>query len=166
MTEPSWLTAARRDIGVKEIPGKGDSPVIQRWLRELKAWWSDDATPWCGVAVAHWMASVGITPPRHWYRALAWSDWGVQLRRPALGAVVVFGRAGGGHVGLVVGTDPAGRLLVLGGNQADAVNIRAFDPERVVAFRWPSNHVADWPHLIDADLPLVASGAPRSLTEA
>ena len=166
MTEPRWLAEARRDIGVTEIPGKGDSPIIRRWLTDLKAWWTDDATPWCGTAVAHWMLRAGIKPPQHWYRALAWADWGVRLSRPALGAVVVYRRTGGGHVGLVVGTDAAGNVLTLGGNQGDQVNIRPFDRQRVVAYRWPAGHVADWPHLVDADAPLLASSGPLSSNEA
>lgn len=166
MTEPRWLSEARRDVGVRELPGKADSPVIQRWLRDLKAWWTDDATPWCGVAVAHWMRRAGVEPPKHWYRALAWADWGARLGRPALGAVVVYRRSGGGHVGLVVGTDAAGRILTLGGNQGDAVSIAPFDRQRVVAYRWPTGHLADWPHLVDTDAPLLASAAPSSSNEA
>jgi uncharacterized protein (TIGR02594 family) len=164
--EPRWLQEARRDIGVREFPGKADSPVIRKWLLDLKAWWTDDATPWCGVAVAHWMLRAGIDRPRHWYRALAWADWGIQLIRPALGAVVVYGRRGGGHVGLVVGVDQRGNILTLGGNQNDAVSIAPFDRSRVVAYRWPPGQMADWPHLVDVDAPLIASTAPTSSNEA
>jgi hypothetical protein len=42
-----------------------------------------------------------------------------------------------GHVGLVVGEDRTGNLLVLGGNQGDAVRVSAFGRARVVAYRWP-----------------------------
>lgn len=166
MMEPAWLVHARADLGVTEAPGKADSPVIRRWLVDLKAWWTDDATPWCGTAVAHWMQKAGVRPPAHWYRALAWADWGVRLGRPALGAVVVYRRPGGGHVGLVVGVDQRGNVLTLGGNQGDRVTIAPFDRQRVVSYRWPSDHLADWPHLIDADAPLLASNDPTSRNEA
>lgn len=136
--EPAWLIEARRHDGLREIPGAPTAPTIARWLVQLGAWWRDDATPWCGVAVAAWMQAAGIGPlPKFWMRARAWADWGQALERPAHGCVVVFERQGGGHVGLVVGEDAAGNLLVLGGNQGDAVNVRAFQRSRVLAYRWP-----------------------------
>ena len=57
------------------------------------------------------------------------------LQAPTVGCVVVFEREGGGHVGLVVGADTKGRLLVLGGNQGDAVSIAPFDRSRVDMMR-------------------------------
>lgn len=133
--EPYWLTIARHHLGTAEIPGKDTTPQIAKWLRELKAWWSDDETPWCGVFVAAMMETVDALPP-HWYRAKAWAEWG-QPCAPQTGCIVVFERKGGGHVGLLVGKDQGGRLLVLGGNQGNRVSIAPFDPSRVLAYRWP-----------------------------
>jgi uncharacterized protein (TIGR02594 family) len=152
--EPPWLVEARASVGLREIPGALTAPTIQRWLTELGAWWRDDETPWCGVAVAAWMRAAGQPLPKHWYRAKGWLDWGVPLQHPDVGAVVVFEREGGGHVGLVVGRDLGGRLMVLGGNQGNAVNVRAFLRERVVGFRWPST----WVLPAAAPLPLLGAG--------
>jgi len=136
--EPTWLQEARRHVGLREIPGAPTAPAISRWLQQLGAWWRDDETPWCGVAVAAWMQAAGVGPlPKFWMRARAWADWGQPLEGPAHGCVAVFARQGGGHVGLVVGRDRADNLLVLGGNQGDAVNVRAFPLDRVLAYRWP-----------------------------
>ena len=138
MAEPAWLVEARRHIGLRELPGAPTAPAIARWLQQLGAWWRDDETPWCGTAVAAWMQAVGVGPlPKFWMRAKAWAEWGQGLGAPAPGCVVVFERQGGGHVGLVVGEDAAGNLLVLGGNQGDAVNVRAFPRARALAYRWP-----------------------------
>lgn len=139
--DPRWLVRAQRDIGVREIPGREHSPVITRWLAQLGAWWRDDETPWCGVAVAAWMRDCGMAIPKHWYRARDWLEWGVPLERPAHGCVVVFGRDGGGHVGLCVGRSGNGDLLILGGNQGNAVNIRAFPVARVLGYRWPAGEL-------------------------
>jgi uncharacterized protein (TIGR02594 family) len=137
-TDPTWLAEARAHVGLREIPGAPTAPTIAAWLQRLGAWWRDDETPWCGVAVAAWMQGAGIGPlPKFWMRAKAWAEWGQRLSYPAHGCVVVFERLGGGHVGLVVGEDSAGNLLVLGGNQGDAVNVRAFPRGRVLAYRWP-----------------------------
>jgi uncharacterized protein (TIGR02594 family) len=160
--EPHWLREARESIGLREVPGAATSPVIAGWLASLGAWWRDDATPWCGTAVAAWMQACGIARPKHWYRAKGWLDWGTPIAAPAVGAVVIFERQGGGHVGLVVGKDAAGRLLVLGGNQGDAVNVRAFDTARVIGYRWPADQIA----LLDRGaLPVLAS-ATVSTSEA
>ena len=163
---PNWLTAARQYLGVAETPGRATTPVIRRWLLDLKAWWSDDETAWCGVAVAAWMREAGIDLPRHWYRARAWLEWGEVIMHPAVGAVVVFERAGGGHVGLVVGEDRQGRLMVLGGNQGNRVSIAPFDRSRVLGYRWPTSRIADL-YASVGPLPLLAStGQPSSSNEA
>jgi uncharacterized protein (TIGR02594 family) len=141
MIEPPWLTIARADIGLAEIPGKAHAPKIQQWLRELRAWWDDDETAWCGVAVAAWFKAIGEPLPKHWYRARGWLEWGVPLAGPTLGCVVVYERGGGGHVGLVVGRDMTGRLLTLGGNQGNRVSIAPFEPMRVLGYRWPFNRM-------------------------
>lgn len=132
------MVEAASQQGVREIPGAPTAPAIAKWLAELKAWWRDDETPWCGVFVAHCMQSVGIKPPKAWYRAKGWLDWGTPMAHPAVGCVVIFERDGGGHVGLVVGrAAETNCLMVLGGNQGDAVRVSAFDPRRAIGFRWP-----------------------------
>lgn len=162
MSDPAWLAIARTQIGVAEVPGKGDSPVIARWLRTLGAWWTDDATPWCGTFVGWCLREAGQEVPRHWYRARAYLEWGVQTAQPDVGSVVIFERTGGGHVGFVVGQDERNRLMVLGGNQGDRVSIAPFDRARVLGYRWPS-----YPPPWLRQLPRLASnGAPLSTNEA
>ena len=138
MSEPSWLKIARSYDGLKEIPGPRHNQTIIRWLGKLKAWWSDDETPWCGVFVAHCMQESWLPFPKFYMRAKAWSDYGSLLRRDRLapGAILVFDRAGGGHVGFYVGED-AGHYFVLGGNQGNAVNVMKLGKSRLVASRWP-----------------------------
>lgn len=136
--EAAWLRVARDCVGVAEIPGPGNSPVIASWLRRLRAWWVDDDTPWCGTFVAHCMDSAGVALPEHWYRARAWLDWGVDVGRPYVGSVVVLKRGPSmGHVGFVVGWRGS-HLAVLGGNQANAVNVATFAADRILGYRWPS----------------------------
>lgn len=138
---PPWVGTGRAYIGTAEIPGPEHSPTIQRWLADLRAWWTDDETPWCGVFVAHCLQQHEIELPKHWYRARAWLDWGVPLASPALGAVVVFERGpGSGHVGFVAGRDKRGALHVLGGNQGNKVSVAPFAVSRVLGYRWPKAH--------------------------
>ena len=164
--EPQWVARARQYLGVAEIPGRATAPVIRRWLLDLKAWWADDETAWCGVAVAAWMREAGIELPKHWYRARAWLDWGYPLSKPIVGCVVVYERGGGGHVGLVVGEDASGRLMTLGGNQGNRVSIAPFDRARVLGYRWPTSRIADF-YASTGPLPmLAANGQPSSSNEA
>lgn len=132
----AWLIEAEKHVGLAEIPGKEHNPTVLAWLKTLGAWWSEDETPWCGTFVAHAMRTAGIQLPKAWYRAKAWADWGRPVE-PCLGCVVVFERQGGGHVGFLVGRDSAGRLMVLGGNQRNGVNVAPFLPDRAIAYRWP-----------------------------
>ncbi|HRC61590.1 MAG TPA: TIGR02594 family protein [Dehalococcoidia bacterium] len=162
--EPVWLRIARADIGLREIKGAPTAPKIAAWLQQLGAWWRDDEQPWCGTCLAAWMKGAGLSIPKAWYRALAWAQWGAEVA-PTPGAVVVFQRPGGGHVGLLVGRTNTGALLVLGGNQSDAVCILAFNPARVVAIRWPIERLADL-GAAPADLPLLAATGPLSRNEA
>lgn len=163
MNELPWLNRARSDIGLRELPGAPTAPKLSEWLQRLGAWWRDDETPWCGVAVAAWMQAAGIKPPAAWYRARAWLDWGVPLSSPVVGAVVVFERSAGGHVGIVVGTDQRGRVMVLGGNQGNAVSIAPFDSERVLGYRWPADKLA---LMAATPPPTMAASANSSRNEA
>lgn len=163
IVDPSWLAEARRDLGLRELPGAPTAPKISAWLSQLGAWWRDDETPWCGTACAAWMRSVGIEVPKHWYRARGWLEWGSPIPAPALGAVVVFERPGGGHVGIVAGKDARGRLMVIGGNQGNAVSIAPFDMDRVLGYRWPTARLDVYRPGV---LPILASSATSSRNEA
>lgn len=144
--KPRWVTVAEQDIGQKEV-GINDSPWIRRMLAKLGATWML-GQPWCGAAVAAWMKACDIKPPKAWYRAKSWADWGLPLAEPIEGCVVVFTRTGGGHVGLVVGETALGNLLVLGGNQNDSVKVSSFKRDRVTAYRWPVNEPIPADHLL------------------
>ncbi len=61
MTELPWIAEARRHIGLREIPGPKTNSVIAGWLMKLKAWWSDDATPWCGTS-QFWTNAKSVIP--------------------------------------------------------------------------------------------------------
>lgn len=136
---PPWLTVAADLIGTTEIVGPKHSSRITGWLKKLGAWWVDDDTPWCGVFAAHCVQSVGLPIPKAYYRASAWADLGQNLRadRLAPGAILVFARKGGGHVGFYMG-ESATHYAVLGGNQSNAVNVTKIAKGRLTASRWPT----------------------------
>lgn len=137
-TAPRWLEIARSYEGVREVPGAKHNNIILGWLKRLKAWWADDETPWCGLFVAECMKQAGFDLPKTWMRAKSWSLWGSNLRSShvAPGAILVFTRKGGGHVGFYVG-ESALFYYVLGGNQNNMVNVAKIAKARCTAIRWP-----------------------------
>lgn len=139
-----WYKEAQRLVGTREVKGPGNSPTIMGWIKALGAKIlgidvRDDSTPWCGTFVAHCMQVAGIAPAKIAVRASAWGTWGSPLTAAQLapGAVLVFQRPGGGHVGFYVGED-ASCYHVLGGNQSDMVNITRIEKSRCIARRWPT----------------------------
>jgi uncharacterized protein (TIGR02594 family) len=137
MTAP-WLEEAKKHIGLQEIKGGTHNPeIVQFWKDIKRGGIKDDETPWCAAFVGAMLERVGIRSTR-FESAKSYLDWGQLIAVPVVGCIVVFTRQGGGHVGFAVGRDKAGNLLVLGGNQGDAANIKAFPVSRVSGYRWPS----------------------------
>ncbi|MNH76114.1 hypothetical protein D3C73_283760 [compost metagenome] len=133
-----WIKVATSLIGLKEVHGSQHNPdILQMWRDIKRGGIKSDEVPWCAAFVGACLERAGIQSTR-FEGARSYAEWGQSLETPVSGCVVVFSRVGGGHVGFVVGQDKAGNLLVLGGNQDDAVNVRAFPLSRKPIYRWPS----------------------------
>ncbi|MEM0908566.1 MAG: TIGR02594 family protein [Pseudomonadota bacterium] len=177
--EPHWMGVARGYLGLKEIVGARHNPQILSWWSDINAGFTDDETPWCGAFVGGVLAEAGLEVlSRGGARARAWEAWGKGLSGPAVGCVVTFFRkgrsSGSGHVGFVAGKSSSGRLLVLGGNQNNSVNISSYALERdannngvpewgVSSYRWPDGE----PMPADTGmgtLPLLSAGAGGRVT--
>ncbi|HBC0987187.1 TPA: TIGR02594 family protein [Escherichia coli] len=157
--EPRWLDEARKYTGQREIKGPRHNPLILQFWKDIKRGGiQDDETPWCAAFTGAMFERSGIKSTR-FESAKSWLNWGVGLKTPRYGCVVVFGREGGGHVGFVVGEKQNGDLMVLGGNQSDAISIRAFPRNRVLGYRWPENEPLDL-------RPLPLMDGERSVSEA
>ena len=154
----AWMIEAGRHMGLKEIPGKLHNPTILGWVRKNGGWFTDDETPWCGTFVAHCLRTAGHDIPKHWYRAKAYLDWGVECQ-PQAEALATFGRRGGGHVGFIVGENDTD-LYILGGNQRNEVNISPISKRRLIGCRWPLSEPLGLPRL-----PRMAGGV-RTTNEA
>jgi uncharacterized protein (TIGR02594 family) len=166
MADPAWIATARRYLGQREVKGPHHNPHVLRWWKSIGAPFKDDETPWCGAFVGGVLSDTGIKPVAGGASARAWLKLPVKLDRPAMGSIVIFYRGdpngGSGHVGFVVGRDRAGNLMVLGGNQGDAINIKPFSRSRVLGYRWPGVY----PYEERFTLPLLASDGRLSTNEA
>lgn len=117
-----WLTVARGELGVQEIPGAADNPRVVEYLHATtnldEATRSNDETSWCSAFVNWCMQQVGIQGTKH-ALARSWQGWGRHIDQPYVGCIAVFKREGGfGHVGFYLG-ETAAKILLLGGNQLD-----------------------------------------------
>ena len=72
------------------------------------------------------------------YWARNWLLFG-QETKPVTGAVLIFERGSGGHVGFAVGQDDT-HFYVLGGNQSDAVTIARIAKPRLLGARWRATY--------------------------
>ncbi|MBI0475012.1 TIGR02594 family protein [Sphingomonas sp. MA1305] len=166
--EPAWLSAARAKLGTREAPGLANNPTIMGWAKRLGikllgVVYNADSVPWCGLFVATCVYEVGLPPAPIAVRAKSWAAWGqaVAADQLAPGAVLVFERPGGGHVGFYVGED-ATAYHVLGGNQGDTVSITRIAKSRCVARRWPGQQA-----IVGGPVKMTAiAGIPLSRNEA
>lgn len=127
IVEPIWMRDARRYIGLTEIPGTKSNPTIMSWATKLGGWvasfYTNDDIPWCGLFIGNVIATTLPKEPllANPLGALNWSKFGIGTRL-CVGAILVFERKGGGHVGLYVGEDQT-HFHVLGANQKNSVSI-------------------------------------------
>lgn len=122
---PRMLREALTLYGIEEIIGPGDNPFITAWAKEVGAkGYVHDATPWCGLfaSVVAKRAGWDFNPGGNMLWALNWAKWGTPQKVAMLGDILVYERAGGGHVTQYVGEDSA-YYHCLGGNQSDRANI-------------------------------------------
>lgn len=142
-----WLATMRAITGTKEVPGNKDNPfiiemaheIVRRYpeLRGNVGWYNHDGIPWCGLGMGYVFAINGIKPVPALLSAIAWAEFGVALKVPTPGAVLVKKRKGGGHVTLYESED-AKYYYGRGANQSDSVNVSKILKSEIIAIRWPS----------------------------
>lgn len=143
------FTIAQRFVGVKEAPGVASNPIILAMLRLDQSWPGSDDVPWCAAFVS-WIAWLLRLPRSKSLAARSWLGIGVpvSLDEAKVGFdVVVFKRGSGpqpgpevldasGHVAFFAGlSQQKDRVLVLGGNQSDAVTMSSFPTADVLGVR-------------------------------
>ncbi len=134
-----WIVEFEKVLGWHEVR---DRDRLARWLRsDGKTLGDPSKLPWCGDAMDTALALALPDEPRpgdlgkNPYWALNWQFLGRKCP-PCFGAVGVFKRTSGGHVGVLIGQDDTA-YHVLGGNQSDAITRTWIDKKRMVDARWP-----------------------------
>ena len=138
---------AERYIGQKEVFGKMDNPLILAMLKLDNKWPKNDETPWCS-AFMNWVCwhlrvarskslmarswlDVGYSIPL----SDAWPGWDIVILKRGTGRQPGPNvRNAPGHVGFFSGVE-GNRVLLLGGNQGDAVSIASYPQSRILGIR-------------------------------
>jgi uncharacterized protein (TIGR02594 family) len=140
MNQPPWMAFAWRELGQKEMAGASASPRIADYFRRAgHAQVRDDETPWCAAFVGACLDAAEIAGTNS-LAARSYLDWGVAAEEPEYGAVTVLSRGSDpalGHVGFLVGLTDS-QVILLGGNQSNAVTVAAFARDRVLGLRRPA----------------------------
>ena len=135
---PYYLKVALLEVGTKEIHGTLNNPRIIEY-HKVSGGFSNDEVPWCGSFVNWVMLQSNYDTVKTPARAKSWLNFGVETDYPMPGSIAVKSRTGGGHVCFVLGYNKDGKLLCVGGNQNDEVNIKAYDKLAFLEFRVPEN---------------------------
>ena len=135
-----WLEYAFAEYGVRETAGAGTTANIARYLATVGLAGHSDETAWCSAFVNWCMEQAGIRGTGR-ANARSWLDWGgICLGFPTYGCVTVLWRESPtswkGHVGFYMGREGS-QVVLLGGNQGNAVSIRNYPESRVLGYRWP-----------------------------
>jgi len=147
MKEPVWLTMAKIELGVKEVPGDGDNPIIAQYWRDAGLFdksMGKDSVSWC-ASFANAMLHRGGANTTGSALAKSFLKYGIKLRAPALGAICVYQgpEEWQGHVNFYLGHDTAGNIVGIGGNQGDAVSIAPFKAAKHLGYFWPKGFPLD-----------------------
>lgn len=139
MHDARWLKAAWREFGQAERAGNSHNPRIVAFYRDVGH--PDvvrDEVAWCAAFCGACLERSGVRSTRS-LLARSYLKWGVALTEPRVGCIAVFSRGsdpGQGHVGFWLGeTDDA--VVVLGGNQSNAVSVARYPRSRLLGLRWP-----------------------------
>jgi len=105
------LAIAQSQIGLGEIGGNNQGIYIRQYLN------GHENLPWCAGFVSYCIKKSGSKLP-YTLRARDYLKLGQKVYNPRSGDLIVFGRQGGGHIGIIekVLQD---RIIVIEGNRGD-----------------------------------------------
>ncbi len=146
--ECSAFSLGQRFIGLREYKGAETNPHIRAWLADAGIPNAQDETPWCGAWLGYIAFLLGLPRPRGYARARSWLTVGTPIPLEDASAdfdVVILKRGkapqpgpetieAAGHVGLFAALEGP-RVLLLGGNQSDAVTVLPYPAKDVLGVR-------------------------------
>lgn len=116
------------------VPGGND--LIAEARKYLGGNPTGRSSEWCGAFLDMVLRRTGHRGGGNLARGYA--HYGTRIAGPEVGAIAVFSRVGGGHVGIVTGVDSNGNPIVISGNHNRRVAISAYPASRVIAYVRPN----------------------------
>lgn len=139
MDDARWLKEAWREFGEAERAGARENPRIVALFRDAHhPEVTRDEVAWCAAYVGACLERASIASTRS-LLARSYLAWGTVLSEPRIGAVAIFSRGSDpsqGHVGFWLG-ETEDSVVLLGGNQGNAVSVARYTKSRLLALRWP-----------------------------
>lgn len=125
-------SGADRSDGLDAMAAVSGNDLIaeaRKYLGGNPTGWSRE---WCGRFLDMVLKKTGHKGGGNLARG--YLKYGKHLPGPRIGAIAVFSRRGGGHVGIVTGVDSNGNPIVISGNHNDRVAIATYPASRVLAY--------------------------------
>jgi len=135
----AMLRLGSQYIGMQEIAGAEDNPVILQMFKDIgHSWVKSEDTAWCSCFI-NWLAWMVKAEMSGKLDARSWLKVGKSVSNPRIGDVVVYWRESitswKGHVGLFMGYTRDGHIYTLGGNQGNEVDVTVYDNKRLLDFK-------------------------------
>lgn len=128
------------DVGTWEWAGNAHNPKVLQYFNDVgHGWVQDDETAWCAAFVGAMLKKAGVQGTGK-LNARSYLKWGrpVDLEDAKPGDIVVFSRGNPngwqGHVAFYV-SHSKNHINVLGGNQANQVNVKPYRRSRLLGVR-------------------------------
>lgn len=128
------ITTAQSALGLNE---NGQRDLVAQYLAEGGVNIDPSKTAWCAAFVNATLAKNGLDGTGA-LNARSFLNWGEEVTTPQIGDIVVLSRGQDpnlGHVGFFKGFDANGNILILGGNQGDAVSVQSYSADRLLGYR-------------------------------
>lgn len=148
MSDPTpWMAIAWSDLGVAAMPGPGISARVHKYYADAgHPEVAGDDVAWCAAFVGACLERAGFRSTRS-LLARSYLSYGSASSDVRAGSLAVFSRGEDpalGHVGFVVG-ETSDAIILLGGNQANAVSVIPMPKARLLGLRWPTSTPASNP---------------------
>lgn len=142
---PKLVAAGLQYLGVKEVPGIANNPVIMDMAKSLgiSHIYTNDDQAWCAVFINHLIRITGKPIdlyPHDRYdlvraKKTANQFQTVPLKEWRFGDIVILKRDDGGHVFIAIAETDENTIYGLGGNQSNKVSFAEFDKDRIISVK-------------------------------
>jgi uncharacterized protein (TIGR02594 family) len=127
--------AAREGRGLEAMAAVSSNELIAEARKYLGGNPTGWTSQWCGKFLDMILRKTGHKGGGNLARG--YINYGKRLPGPQVGAIAVFSRKGGGHVGIVTGADANGNPIVISGNHNRRVAISVYPARAALAYVRP-----------------------------